>query len=152
MHVKAPDVRAFMRLVEKYDLRQPENLAEFISALGLRVPNRRTPTGRSKLPIYGRWSGMMARCYNPNVAIYKHYGGRGIRVCAAWHDFEQFYEDMGDPPPGMSLDRIDVNGHYEPGNVRWATQSEQCINRRPRPNPDYARALAFFDRLENGRG
>jgi hypothetical protein len=75
---------------------------------------------------------MIQRCTNPNEAGYKNYGGRGIRVCDAWlSSFEAFYAHVGPKlSPKLSLDRIDNDGNYEPGNVRWATRSEQRMNRR----------------------
>lgn len=81
---------------------------------------------------YNSWKGMRHRCSSPAHPRYALYGGRGIKVCARWQDsFEAFLEDMGRKPgPGYSLDRIDVNGNYEPGNVRWADQQTQCRNQR----------------------
>ncbi len=85
--------------------------------------------------IYTVWQGMKDRCYNPNNKRYKHYGGRGISVYPAWiDDFQAFYnyvsqlEHFGED--GYTLDRIDTNGNYEPGNLRWATKSEQARNKR----------------------
>lgn len=82
---------------------------------------------------YKRWENIKQRCLNPNNPAWKNYGGRGIAMCPEWaSSFEQFLADTGmRPGPGFSLDRIDNNGHYEPGNVRWTTHSQQMLNRRP---------------------
>lgn len=88
--------------------------------------------GRSKSPEYNAWYAMKQRCSNPNHIEYRHYGGRGIRVSDLWvKNFEAFFAEVGlRPSPRYSLDRIDNSGHYEPGNVRWATVATQQSNKR----------------------
>jgi hypothetical protein len=77
------------------------------------------------------WRGMLERCGNPNHISYKYYGARGIRVCDEWKEFPRFLNDMGRrPAKGMSIDRVNVSGNYEPGNCRWATPVQQRGNRR----------------------
>ena len=75
---------------------------------------------------------MIARCYNPNSKYFSYYGGRGIAVCDQWReDFQTFLRDVGLRPPGTSIDRYpNGNGNYEPGNIRWATDKQQNLNRR----------------------
>lgn len=85
---------------------------------------------RSSNKTYSTWLGMRQRCRNPNSPQFKHYGGRGIRVCARWDKYECFVADMGEKPDGLSLERVDVDGHYSPENCRWATQTEQMRNMR----------------------
>jgi hypothetical protein len=79
---------------------------------------------------YKAWLSMKKRCLNKNTNDYKYYGGRGIKVCARWMKFENFYADMGDAPKGLTIERQNNNGNYELGNCQWATRSEQSKNRR----------------------
>jgi len=89
-----------------------------------------TKHGMHGTRTYRIWKAMRSRCNNPNVTQYKDWGGRGITVCERWGRFENFLADMGEAPPDRSLDRIDVDGNYEPSNCRWATRLEQAHNTR----------------------
>lgn len=81
-------------------------------------------------PLITIWFMMLQRCHNPGDKHYPDYGGRGIRVCRRWYNFAAFLKDIGERPPGHSLNRIDNDGNYEPGNVAWATRLEQANNQR----------------------
>lgn len=80
--------------------------------------------------IYAIWQAMIQRCTNPNTPSYKNYGSRGIEICKRWMEFENFLEDMGEPPSGLQLDRIDNDGDYCKSNCRWATSKQNSRNKR----------------------
>lgn len=113
--------------------------------------------------LYSTWRNMRHRCLNPLNREYKRYGARGITVCERWMKFENFKADMGEKPDGSSLERIDVNGPYEPGNCKWATPLEQRLNQRPgtltevaiggetKPLRHWAREIGIDERTVHGR-
>jgi hypothetical protein len=86
----------------------------------------------SSHPLYQTWYNMMHRCHDSRDARYKDYGARGVQVCPEWHDVRGFVayveRELGPRPPGMSLDRIDNNDGYRPGNIRWNTDAGQFEN------------------------
>jgi hypothetical protein len=86
--------------------------------------------GQTRSRTHRAWSAMRQRCLNRNNARFADYGGRGISICEQWSSFEVFRADMGDCPSGMSLDRIDNNGHYESRNCRWVSMRQQQLNKR----------------------
>jgi|SRR5580692_10482292 hypothetical protein len=101
-----------------------------------------TVHGQSKTPTWQSWKGMLERCYNPRSASYKWYGGRGVGIDdPRWFSFPAFAEDMGEKPPGTSLDRRNNDLGYCKANCRWATPKQQTDNRRQRPIKDKFSAL-----------
>jgi len=90
-------------------------------------PNRQTRS-------YGIWCNMKARCSNPNNPYWKYYGGRGIKVCESWQDFNNFFADMGESPVDTTIERVDGDRDYEPSNCIWATRAEQQLNLRSNHN------------------
>lgn len=96
-----------------------------------RVSELRTTHAKSSHPVYLCWSRIRMRCANRNAKDFKHYGGRGIKVCDRWSEFENFWNDMSPSwEVGLSIERRDVNGNYEPFNCYWATMKQQSRNRR----------------------
>ena len=93
-------------------------------------PYGNTKHGRCGAPGYNAWQMMKQRCLNPNRPDFSYYGGRGIKVCERWMQYANFFEDMGEPPKGMQLDRLDNAKDYGPENCEWRTRKKNCRNRR----------------------
>lgn len=87
---------------------------------------------RGRSGAYVSWIMMLQRCTNPNSPDFKAYGGRGISVCPRWRSFDNFFADLGPRPPRWSIERLDVDGNYEPGNCKWIPMNDQWKNQRKR--------------------
>lgn len=107
--------------------------------------------GACNTPEYSAWKDMKRRCLNPKAKNYRRYGGRGVSICERWMEFSLFLADMGTRPQGLSLERINNNGNYEPGNCKWATDLEQssntCRNRFVELNGERKTVSAFAREL-----
>ena len=132
--------------VEGWNLRKGN-----IVSCGCYNAEKRWKHGLSGLPLFKTWRGIVYRCTRPEVTGYDNYGGRGIRVFEEWKESPQAFidwieENLGSRPDGFSLDRIDVNGNYEPGNLRWASPKTQSNNRRTvrALNPEEEEILRLF--------
>ena len=104
--------------------------------------------GATHTTEYRSWKSMIQRCTNPNSINYKDYGGRGITVCEDWKSFERFIADVGlKPTDNHTIDRINNEGNYEPGNCKWSTRQEQLSNRRPRQSNSNRENRSNFEKV-----
>lgn len=116
-------------IVEGYNLRSGHSKSCGCSKSESTI-KAKTTHGASKTATYRTWRSIINRCENPNTQSFHLYGGRGIKICARWRSFSNFLLDMGEKPIGMSIDRIDNDGDYEPSNCKWSTNKEQSSNTR----------------------
>ena len=114
-----------VRIVVEYNLKRGRSVS-----CGCHKVKTGHTAGGTASRTYVSWTAMRTRCQNENSSDYPEYGGRGITVVPEWNQFEQFLQDMGERPVGCTLDRIEVDGNYGPGNCRWATHKVQRANQR----------------------
>lgn len=142
--VTTPGARLLCDCGNQYTARNNNLRSGNTTSCGCRKQAARRTHGLSSHPLWGTWHAMLYRCEDPGHHAWPHYGGRGITVCPAWHDLAAFITDIetaiGPRPAGKTLDRIDNDGNYEPGNVRWATRAEQVANARNRGRTPAERA------------
>jgi hypothetical protein len=111
-----------------------------------RAPGRNQTHGQSRTPAYNIWCKLRDRCDNPQNKEYRYWGGRGITYDPRWNSFENFYADMGDPPKGTSIDRVNNDDNYSAGNCRWATPLTQSRNnRQAHPVTSNGRTMLLVD-------
>ena len=122
-HVRGGRIRSCGCLLEEFS-HSPEHRS-FLAEIAKRPRTH----GMSRTPVHSVWKAMHERCRNPNSKDYRWYGALGVKVCERWKKFENFYADMGEPN-GLTLDRIDPTGNYEPDNCRWAPWELQRWNKR----------------------
>lgn len=109
------------------------------------ISNLNKSHGMTDAPTYNTWRGMRERCTNVNNSHYSFYGGRGITICDRWlESFENFYEDMGEKPEGLTLERIDIDGNYCPENCKWDTPTNQAYNTSKKSNNTSGRTGVGF--------